>query len=99
VANKVYDGTLAAVLSGGTLNGVVNNDAITLVQAGSFAIKDVGNAIAVTASNSITGAKMANYSLTQPTGLSANITKKLLTITANNDARFGVKPTLRATTA
>jgi hypothetical protein len=87
-ANKTYDGTLAAVLTGGVLNGVVNNEAITLVQAGSFATKDVGTGIGVTASDSITGATIANYTLTQPTGLSANITQKALTITANNDARF-----------
>ena len=87
-ANKTYDGTTSAVLTGGTLVGVQNNEVLTLVQAGSFASANVGNAIAVTANDSITGATVANYTLTQPTGLSANITKKVLTITANNDARF-----------
>ncbi|MBV5299500.1 MAG: hypothetical protein JZU64_15580, partial [Rhodoferax sp.] len=87
-SNKVYDATTSAVLTGGTLVGVVNNDVLTLVQAGTFASANVGTGIVVTAANTITGAAVNNYTLTQPIGLSANITKKALTITANNDARF-----------
>jgi hypothetical protein len=70
------------------LVGVVNNDALSMVQTGTFASANAGTGIAVTAANTITGAAVGNYTFTQPTGLSANITKKVLTITANNDARF-----------
>ena len=53
-----------------------------------LASANVGTGLVITAADSITGATVANYTLTQPTGLSANIIKKALTITANNDARF-----------
>jgi hypothetical protein len=47
---------------------------VTLTQAGSFASKDVGSGIAVTAADILGGAGASNYTLTQPTGLAANIT-------------------------
>ena len=90
-------GYLCTVDTGGTLG----TTAITFVQfngagqivAGNGLTKtgntiDVGagTGIAVTAAHSITGAAVDNYMLTQPTGLTANITKKALTITANNEA-------------
>jgi filamentous hemagglutinin family protein len=81
-ASKVYDGTTAATLKGGTLVGLVSGDSVTLSQAGSFASKNVGNNIAVTASDSISGASAGNYILTQPNGLSANITPATLTYVA-----------------
>lgn len=83
VASKVYDGTNVATLTGGTLVGVVSGDIanVGLVQAGIFAQSNVGNAIAVTASNTLTGTKATNYTLTQPTGLGADITPKPLGIT------------------
>ena len=66
--------TTTATLAGGTLSGLVADDAVALVRAGSFASADVGDAIAVTASSSLVGADAGNYILTQPTGLKANIT-------------------------
>jgi hypothetical protein len=80
VANKVYDGGLVATLSGGSLVGIINSDAVSLVQAGSFASKNVANGIAITAADSLTGVNASNYSLTQPTGLTANITPKSITM-------------------
>ncbi|MDE1989871.1 MAG: hypothetical protein KGI82_05325, partial [Betaproteobacteria bacterium] len=83
VANKVYDGSTAATLSGGTLSGVASGDTVTLTQAGNFAGKNVGTAIAVTAADTLGGANAGNYTLSaQPTGLSANITAKPITVTA-----------------
>ncbi|KGO84599.1 hypothetical protein Q765_20730 [Flavobacterium rivuli WB 3.3-2 = DSM 21788] len=79
--NKVYDGTAAAVITG-TLAGVVNGDAVTLSGTGTFASVDVASGIEVTSNSLLTGAQAGNYTLTQPTGLSANITPKLLTVTA-----------------
>jgi hypothetical protein len=80
VAHKVYDGGLVATLSSGSLQGVINSDSVSLVQAGSFASKNVANGISVTAANSLTGVNASNYSLTQPTGLTANITPKSITM-------------------
>ena len=75
--NKVYDGTLNATLTGGSVTGV-GSDAVSLVTTGAtgrFATKDVGIGKAVTASGyALTGADAGNYTLVQPTGLTANIT-------------------------
>ncbi|WP_257385625.1 kelch repeat-containing protein [Tahibacter caeni] len=84
VQNKTYDGTTAATLAGGTLVGVLAADlgTVTLTQAGTFAQADVGTGIAVTANHTIGGSAAGNYTLTQPTGLSADITPATLTYTA-----------------
>ena len=74
-ANKVYDGSNLATLSGGSLGGLVLGDQLTLTQAGTFVSLNVGTAIPVLASNTISGAAAGNYALTQPSGLVANITQ------------------------
>jgi hypothetical protein len=83
--NKVYDGTTIAQLSGtATLNGQVSGDAVSLVTSNAiaaFANPNVGTSKPVTVSGyAITGADAGNYTLTQPAGLTANITGKVLTI-------------------
>jgi YDG domain-containing protein/MBG domain-containing protein len=95
VANKVYDGTNAATLLGGTLSGVIGSDAVTLVQGGTFASVNAGSGIAVMAADSLTGAAAGNYVLAaQPTGLIANITPATLTYLASPDkAISGKAPT------
>jgi hypothetical protein len=82
-ANKIYDGTTTATLSGGTLLGVVGGDAVTLTQNGNFASRNVGTGIAVTTADTLAGAGAGNYVLTQPTSLTASITPATLTYTAN----------------
>ncbi len=89
-ANKNYDGTTTATLSGGTLNGVVNGDTVTLTEAGTFAQSAVGTGITVTAADSITGSAASNYTLTQPTGLLADITAASTTTTTMVPWAFGV---------
>jgi len=79
--NKVYNGTTTATLSAGTLAGVISGDTVTLTQSGTFASKNVGTGIAVTATDTIGGASAGNYTLTEPTGFAANITPKALTVT------------------
>ena len=50
--------------------------------AGTFSNKDVGTGKAVTVTGcTLSGAQAGNYTVTQPTGLTANITPKALTIT------------------
>ncbi|HEY4370220.1 MAG TPA: YDG domain-containing protein [Steroidobacteraceae bacterium] len=73
-ADRVYDGTAAATLVGGSLAGVIDGDDVALLTSGAFATPDVGTDIAVTAANSLEGAAAGNYNVTQPLGLSANIT-------------------------
>ncbi|QWD15694.1 filamentous hemagglutinin N-terminal domain-containing protein [Polynucleobacter paneuropaeus] len=86
VANKTYDGTNVATLTGGTLIGVIAGDLanVTLNQSGTFASVNVGNAIAVTATDSLSGIKAANYTLTQPSVSAANITPAPLGISITN---------------
>lgn len=81
-ANKVYDGTTTAALSGGRLVGVIGNDSVTLAQAGNFTSKNAGIGVAVTASDTLSGTAAGNYVLTQPTGLTAAITPATLTYDA-----------------
>ena len=85
-ANKVYDGTTSATLTGTpTLAGVVFSDDVSVsgTPVSNFANKDVGNLKAITTTGyTLAGTKAANYSVSQPTGLSANITSKVLSITA-----------------
>ena len=80
-SNKTYDSTTTATLTGGSLSGVFNGDTVALTQAGTFASKNVGTGIVVTAADVISGTSASNYTLTQPTGLTANITTATLTVT------------------
>lgn len=73
--DKVYNGNTTASIMGATLVGVISPDVVTISGGGTFAIADAGIGIAVTASLTLAGAQAGNYNLTQPTGLSANITK------------------------
>ena len=83
--NKVYDGNSTATLSGtAALVGVIGADVVTLggTPTASFANATVGTAKTVTVSGyTIAGAQAANYSVTQPSGLTANITIATQTIT------------------
>ena len=81
-ANKVYDGTTTATISGGTLNGIVGADVVALATAtsGTFASSALGIGKTVTSAMTLTGSAAGNYTITQPT-LTANITPKALTVT------------------
>ncbi len=84
ISNKVYNGTTAATITGtAAYQGLVNNEsfAITGSPAAVFASVNVGTSISVT----VTGytAPSANYTLTQPTGLTADITQANQSITFN----------------
>ena len=80
--NKVYDGTTAATLGGGSLSGVLAGDTGNVVLgalSGVFASKNVGNGIAVNATATITGSAGANYALAPLTGVTGNITPATIT--------------------
>ena len=86
--NKVYDGTTSAVITSATLVGVVTDDDVLIDNAvGSFATKDVGEDIAVTSAITLKGEDATNYTLVQPIGLKASITKVALTITAESKSK------------
>jgi hypothetical protein len=83
--NKVYDGVLLASTSGrASLSGVIGNDKVTLggTPVFAFANANVGSGISILGSGyTISGFDAGNYTLIQPTGLTANITAAALTIT------------------
>lgn len=78
-ADKTYDGTTTATISGTpAVYGKVGNDDVSVVTGtATFASADVGNDITVTFSGfSLSGADAGNYSLSaQPANVTANITK------------------------
>jgi parallel beta-helix repeat protein len=84
-ANKAYDGTTAAVISGGSLNGIYVPDIVTLDAddaSGNFVTANVGTGKTVVVGGySLSGASSANYAITgQPFNLTANITIGVATI-------------------
>jgi len=86
-ASKLYDATAAATITG-TLTGIIAPDDVTLTGTGTFASVNVGAGIAVTSACTLGGAAAGNYSLTQPVGLTANITPRPLIITATGPIKY-----------
>ena len=88
VTPKSYTGTDGATITG-ALNGLLPADVglVTLVGTGNFLDVNVGTGITVTAAATLSGAQAGNYSLTQPSGLTGDITPATLTVTANNATR------------
>ncbi len=98
--DKIYDRSITATLSGtAVLSGVLPPDAITLggTPVAVFASSDVADGKAVSVSGyTISGTKAGNYTLTQPSGLSANISPKSLSITGISAANKNYDRTLAA---
>lgn len=100
--NKTYDGTTAAIVEGGNLNGAISGDdvSVDIPQSGTFASKDAGKNIAVEIEDIIlSGSDKANYTLLQPAGLKATISKALITVNADDKfvVRGGIIPELTYT--
>jgi fibronectin type 3 domain-containing protein len=100
IAAKPYDGTTNATFSAGSLLGAEDpgtgttsdnkpytGDAVTLNLAGFFASKHAGSGLAVTSASTLTGSQAGNYSLTQPAGLTGDITARSLTVTAGGQSK------------
>ena len=75
VADKVFDGTTDARIESASLTGVVTGDEVTLQNGtASFTSSDAGTNIPVTfTAFSISGRDAGNYTLVQPTGVTADI--------------------------
>jgi uncharacterized protein (TIGR02145 family) len=82
-ADKVYDGNTTATITGATLQGIVATDDVTLILgSASFVDRNAGTGKVITVTSATLGGTMAsNYSLTPFTGLTANISKKTLSVT------------------
>jgi hypothetical protein len=83
VTPKTYNGTNTAVITG-TLSGIINSDDVTFSGTGTFASVNVADGIAVTSTSTLGGAKAGNYTLTQPTGLTGDITAATGSPTGDN---------------
>ncbi|WP_257638218.1 YDG domain-containing protein, partial [Janthinobacterium sp. UMAB-56] len=84
--NKVYDGNAQASLSGGALSGLVAGEALDIAgQTAVFSDKNAadGKAVTVTGTSLVDTATglASNYTVSNPTGLTASITAKALTVT------------------
>jgi uncharacterized repeat protein (TIGR02543 family) len=82
ISDKVYDGnTTATIIGTAAYSGLVNGESFSVTGTPSavFNDKNVGTGKPVTVSGYT--APSANYTLTQPTGLQANITAATLTVT------------------
>lgn len=83
-SDKVYDGTTNAQITGASLVGAISYDDINFDQLnGNFSDKNIGTNISVTPTLTIKGTDSENYTLTQPSGLAADITEKELTISGS----------------
>ncbi|NCD34153.1 MAG: choice-of-anchor D domain-containing protein, partial [Spartobacteria bacterium] len=82
-SNKIYDASIAAQLSGGVLVGLVGVDEVSLgnVSTGTFAQATIGLNIEVTSYMTINGGDAGKYTLSQPSGITADITARELTVT------------------
>jgi hypothetical protein len=85
-SSKVYDGLPGATLSGGILSGIIGSDDVTVAgSSGAFTDKNAGSGKPVTVSSVIlAGVDAGNYTVTNPAGISADITPAPLVITANS---------------
>ncbi|ENU85904.1 YDG domain-containing protein, partial [Acinetobacter sp. CIP 102129] len=88
-ADKIYDATTTATLSGTAAVTALGSDAVSVggTGAGTFADKNVGTNKAVTVTGyTLSGTDAGNYNLVQPTGLTATISQRTLnaTLTAQN---------------
>ncbi|MFZ4456139.1 MAG: beta strand repeat-containing protein [Bacteroidales bacterium] len=81
VTSKTYDGTTTATITGSIAGQLVGSDVVTLGGTGVYADANVSTGISVTPTYTLGGANAAKYSLTQPTGLTGDITKADQTIT------------------
>ncbi|PWU08705.1 MAG: hypothetical protein C5B50_28980 [Verrucomicrobia bacterium] len=107
VSNKVYDGTTAATLGGtAALSPAIlagDDASLSGTATASFNDKNVGNAKSVTVSGyTITGTNASDYALSQPSGLTANITQansSTSLASSQNPAGQGSNVTFTATVA
>ncbi len=83
-ANKTYDATTAATLTGTASVTGIGADVVSVsgTGTGTFGTKDAGNNKAVTVTGyTLSGTDALNYNIIQPTGLTANINKADLAVT------------------
>jgi hypothetical protein len=100
-ANKIYDGTTAAIISGRTLSGVLGADSVSYTGGmANFSDRNVGIGKLVTAAGLLlSGTDAGNYTVNSNATASANISPLPIAVTASPQSKvFGtVDPTLAYT--
>jgi hypothetical protein len=88
-ANKTYDATTAATITGRTLSGVLGTDAVSYTGgSATFSDKNVATSKTVMAAGlALAGADAANYTVNTTATTTADITPASLAVTANNAAK------------
>ncbi len=83
--NKTYDGTTMAILTAGTLPGVVGSDAVTITAgSGTFSSANAGTWPVTVTGYALSGAQAGNYTLTgQPVVPSATIAPRPVQFTGS----------------
>lgn len=81
VADKVYDGSVNAVVSNLTVSGIYGSDDVKIIGAATFSDKNVGNNKAVKVVCLIDGTDAGNYTIDNGTS-TASITPAVITVTA-----------------
>ncbi len=79
-ANKVYDSTTTAAVSGGTFSGKIAGDSLTTSTTGVFSDKNTGTGKTVMLTNVLGGADLGNYQITEQGTTMADITAKAVTL-------------------
>ena len=93
--DRDYNGTATVELTGGTLSGVITGDSANVgftLGGGTMSDATAGSSKSVTTSITLTGSAAGNYTLTPPTGITVNISRKSVTInglTAGNKVYDG----------
>ena len=84
-SDKTYDATTAATLGTGAVvyGGLVSGDTLTGTYSGVFDNANVGTGKTVTITSSYGGADVNNYTITDQTSTTADVTTKSLTATAS----------------
>ncbi|MGI9151964.1 MAG: beta strand repeat-containing protein, partial [Limnohabitans sp.] len=90
-ANKTYDGTTSATVSTASAvkTGLLTNDVVNVSATGVFDNKNVGTNKIVTLTSSYSGSDAGNYNITNQAQTSANVTPRILAVTATaNDKTY-----------
>jgi hypothetical protein len=83
--DRAYNGTTTVTLTGGTLVGVKNGDAVGFtLGTGTVTTSSVGNNKLVATNITLTGTDAGNYSLTQPTNVTVSITSSEIGISSSS---------------
>ncbi|GIR46545.1 MAG: hypothetical protein CM15mP56_1210 [Alphaproteobacteria bacterium] len=81
-SNKTYDGNTNATtdVTSASYSGLVSGDNFVVAATGTFNNKNVGTGKTVSLSSSYSGSDVSNYSVTDQSSTTANITAKALTV-------------------